>query len=183
MLYNLSIFFGPERLAKAVGLAFGLNSLITSCLSGPIAAAILKIFSNGGSLAPWQWLFIIESLPCFIVATVVLILLPNSPLACGGFLSQEQHDWLLKYTSALQEEKKRISSDLAEQNISFWRVFRDSRVLLLAFTLFCWDVGLWGLTFWLPQLLRNAGDGTQRSMVTVSLLSVHDIFLTFVFAL
>ena len=139
---------------------------------GLSAAAILAAAQGSSSLSPWRWLFIIEGLPCFVVATVVMILLPKSPLACASFLSYEQHDWLIKYTTDIQEEKKKVSSNLADQHVSFWTVLRDPRVILLSLAAFFWDIGAWGLGFWLPQLLRNAGDGTKRSMVTVSLLAV-----------
>lgn len=140
ILYHLSLFFGPERYAQAASKSIMLGNGLSSILGGPIAAAILAAF-QGNSLSPWRWLFIIESLPCFIIATVVFILLPGSPLWCGRFLRDDQHEWLIKYTTALQDEKTRISSDLAEQNTSFWRVAWNPRVLLFGSIHFCFEFG------------------------------------------
>ena len=147
VLYHLSLFFGPERFTQAMSRSLNLGGGLSSICSGPIAAAILAA-SKGSSLASWRWLFIIESLPCFVIATVVLLFLPDSPIRCGKLLRGNQHDCLIKYTTALQEEKSRISSDLAEQSISFWRVLRDPRVILLGFTSFCWEFCGWGIMFW-----------------------------------
>ena len=47
------------------------------------------------------------------------------------------------------------------------------RVLLLAASLFCWDVALWGIIFWMPQILRTPG----RSDITVALLAAIPNFV------
>ena len=140
IMCNLSVFFGPERLGKASAMSINLGSGLAK-LSGLFAAAILAA-TNGSDLSPWHWLFIIESLPCFVLASVVLLVLPNNALACASFLSNDQHEWLINYTAELQEEKKKISSGLADQNVSFFQVLRDPRVILLSCASFFRDIGV-----------------------------------------
>ena len=167
VLYYMSQFYGPERLALSFSKSMGVGGSVAKTIGPLLAGGILAIGRTQSALHPWQLLFIIEGLPCFIVSFVVLFYLPNSPMQCSSFLNPEENAYLVDYAEKNQERKKRVSAELASDDISFWRVLIDPRVLLLSASLFCWDVALWGMIFWLPTVLRTDG----RSDITVALLA------------
>ena len=157
----------------ALSLGWLVGGSIASTFGGLIAALILYISRGSSALKPWQFLFLLEGIPCFIVFVLVLYRVPNSPVQCKSFLKADQYAFLLDATAKEQERKKRLSTELAGDDLSFLTILRDKRVLLLSAVLFCWDVGYWGIVFWLPQVLRDPGNGgEERSAVTVALLSV-----------
>jgi ACS family tartrate transporter-like MFS transporter len=97
----------------------------------------------------WQWLFLVEAFPALVFGVIVYFYLPSGP---------EDASWLSP------EERQTIAAALAaergngEDHIKgVWDALMDSRVLLLCAVYFAAVVGLYGITFWLPQILQSMG--------------------------
>ena len=117
-------------------------------IASPLSSLILGL-DNVLSLHGWQWLFIVEGAPALILAVAVFIFLPDGP---------EDARWLT------QQERATIkSSFLAEDRSNgdgihdVWRALADERVILLCAAYFAFMVGLYGITYWLPQMVQAMG--------------------------
>src|SRR5215471_4955151 len=132
MWLYLTYWFPRAYLAR-----FTANFMIAVPLSvvigGPLASLILQM--NGvASLHGWQWLFLMEGLPAFLLSFAVLKLLPDRP---------SRASWLT------DEQKRIIAVGLAAEDSpgrsDLWSGLRDPRVLALGVASFCGQASGYGL--------------------------------------
>ncbi|WP_404993035.1 MFS transporter [Cupriavidus pauculus] len=144
MIYYLSCWYGPQRMARAIAIVF-LAGPIGGIVGGPASAWLMTSLAGHGGLAGWQWMFLVEGLPCLLLGVLALKLVPDRPA---------EADWL----SA--DEKRRLEQDLAvpvAHKHSFGAVARDPRIYVLAFAYFCVIAAIYALSFWLPTLIKAQG--------------------------
>ena len=82
--YLLSFFYMRQELGLRVGLFLSAGALAT-CFAGALAYGIT---SGHAAIANWKLLFLVEGLPCFLLAVFVYFFLPDSP-AKAKFLNEE----------------------------------------------------------------------------------------------
>ena len=144
MLYYLTRWFPQAYLARNVA-GFNAALALSFVVGGPLASLILGLDGTFG-LHGWQWLFLGEGLPSFLMAFAVLKFLPDGPADAT---------WLN------QAEKALIASRLAVEDLSerraFWRVLRDFHVIGLGLALTGILIGYYGVGFWLPQIVQAMG--------------------------
>jgi hypothetical protein len=105
-----------------------------------------------GGLKGWQWLFIAEGLPPIALGVIVFLFLDDRP---------GQARWLLR------EEREALSSVPADEAAATremgYHALGDAltkpRVLVLALIYFCIVIGLYGIGFWMPQVIQTFGLG------------------------
>jgi MFS transporter, ACS family, tartrate transporter len=144
MLLYLTYWFPRQYLAR-----FSANFMIAVPLSvvigGPLASVILGMNGVFG-VSGWQWLFLMEGLPAFLLSFAVLKLLPDGPSRAA---------WLS------DEEKKTVASRLATEELrdrcDVWAGLRDARVLALGVASFCYQASGYGLYLWFPQIVQAMG--------------------------
>jgi MFS family permease len=106
---------------------------------------------GGATPAGWQWMFLIEGLPCLLLGVLALKLVPDRPADA---------DWLTPTKSAA-----RTGSGRARRAQAFVRR-RGARpaIYVLAFAYFCVIAAIYALSFWLPTLIKAQGvtDTVQR---------------------
>jgi D-galactonate transporter len=138
----------PRRRARANSLFMTAISL-SGVTGGPLAGWIMIRLAGVNDWAGWQWLFLLEGIPAIVLGLVVFLCLDDRPAAAR---------WL----SA--SEKQVIDGDLASaeridaSQRSLARAFTDPRAPFLSLVYFLILVGLGGATFWMPQLIKNAGN-------------------------
>ena len=142
---------------------------ICDILFSPMSALILHLSRDSEVMRPWQWLLIVEPIPALIIAVLVAVWLPSSPLRCASFMSNEEHEWLLRETSGFQEQRAQISSSLHRQP-SLWRqlshLFRDYRVMVCAFGGLCAGAQMYGV-----QLFKAVAlEGSEHGVAQIALL-------------
>ena len=129
-------------------LAIPLSSLVGS----PISGAILEL--NGWlGLKGWQWLFMIEGAPCVILGLLVLMFLTETP-ADATWLTQEERSWL---DSCYERERCERAASLEGERPRTWSLLTDSRVLAYGLAFFGVLAGNYGLSLWLPQIVKAFG--------------------------
>ncbi|MEQ5843814.1 MFS transporter [Paraburkholderia acidicola] len=144
MIYYLSCWYGPDRMARAIAIVF-VAGPIGGIVGGPLSAWLMTTLSGVGGLSGWQWMFLVEGLPCIVLGILTLMLLSDRPADA-------------KWLSA--NEKQLIERELgpvALHSHSFGAVARDPRVYLLALAYFCIIFPIYALSFWLPTLIREQG--------------------------
>jgi ACS family tartrate transporter-like MFS transporter len=141
---------------------------LAAALGGPFSAAILAVDWPG--LEAWQWLFVIQAIPLMLLAPFFPRLVPESPSE-ASWLSAESKQWLSKNTTDPSVRTATTARDLLQSLLSM-------QVLVLTATFFCINLALWGLTFWLPQIVKVRFSNLNSSQV--SLLSSGAFIAAFV---
>jgi ACS family tartrate transporter-like MFS transporter len=97
----------------------------------------------------WQWLFILEGLPAVLLAFAVLIVLPDRP---------HRASWLT-WDEAVAIESCFAGEDAEHRRVQrvLWPALRDRRVHLLGLVYLGIVIGLYGIGFWLPQIVKGMG--------------------------
>jgi ACS family tartrate transporter-like MFS transporter len=152
VILYLTCWFPAAERARAVA-SFMTATAIAGVVGGPISGALLLLDGVGG-LGGWQWLFLLEGLPAVALGLVVLKVLPNGP-ADASWLPAEERQAIL---ARLAEEH-----GAAGTTHDLRSALTSGRVWLLGAVYFCVVCGLYGISFWLPQILRSlAGWGDLR---------------------
>jgi D-galactonate transporter len=161
IILYITYWFPAERRARVfsrymTALAF------SGIIGGPLSGWILNSMNGVNGWSGWQWLFLLEGLPAVLLGFAVLFYLDDSP---------QKAQWLS------DEEKILLQRNLAAENAakssahgtrSLLQAIADPKVLLLSFMYFCILCGLYGISFWLPQIIKGLG---VQSTVHIGLIS------------
>jgi ACS family tartrate transporter-like MFS transporter len=140
--------------------AFMLSIPVSVALGAPLSTVILEINGVLG-LKGWQWLFIVEGLPALFGTFVVLGLLTDRP-EDAHWLDADERVWL---KNELAADDAAASSDRKVTGLR--QALSNPAVLLLSFVYFC-AIGVnLGLSFFLPQIIKQQGYST----ITVGLIT------------
>jgi D-galactonate transporter len=157
IIFYLTYWFPAQRRARIVAL-FMSAAAVSSAFGGPISGWIMKELAGINGWSGWQWLFLLEGLPSIVVGVWVLFYLDDGI---------RKANWLTDDEKQLLE--RRITADSQEKPIRhLGQACRDPRVWLLCLVYFCFVSGLYGVSFWLPQLIKNTG---VNDLFNVGLLS------------
>src|SRR6202042_3327789 len=118
-------------------------------VGSPVSAGLLGLYGARG-LAGWQWLFIIEAVPSILLAFVAYFYLTDRPRD-ATWLSAGERDWLQGRLVAEDARRVHVSPGIIFASLS------DYRVLALALVYFGNVACLYGVTFWLPSIVRALG--------------------------
>lgn len=122
---------------------------LSSVLGGPLSGAIVKGLAGTLGLAGWRWMFLLEGLPSVLVGVAVLFFLDDG-IQAARWLSA--HEKAVLAANVSREEQQKGAQTIAE-------AFREPKVWRLALVYFCLDMGLYGISFWLPTLVKATGVG------------------------
>ena len=117
---------------------------LASAIGGPLSSAIMQL-GGVGHLHGWQWLFLLEGAPACILSFFVLAHLPDRP-ARAKWLSDDEK----RVVTARLARDAAPASDL-------WSGLSDIRVWWLAAADFGIIFALYGIGFWLPQIVKAMG--------------------------
>lgn len=145
MILYLTYWFPAAERARALAL-FMTSTAMAGVIGGPLSGALLTLDGLGG-LAGWQWLFLVEGFPAVLLGLVVLRWLPNGPQD-ATWLTPAEQAWIARRLEAERVEKE------ARRHYTLREALTDGRVLVLGLTYFGVTMGLYGVGFWLPQMLR-----------------------------
>jgi ACS family tartrate transporter-like MFS transporter len=142
-------FWLPPAVRSTIMAWFVTAIPLSNLIGAPVSNAILLHVRSAG-LHGWQWLFILEGAPAVLLGVLVLFVLPDRP---------EHVNWLTA------EEKQTLQNDLSEaasphskQPHSLMQAFTaQPSVYLWSLAYFCFALGLYGLGFWIPLVLKSHG--------------------------
>ncbi|MGB8684086.1 MAG: MFS transporter [Candidatus Binatus sp.] len=164
VILYLTFWFPAREQARAVAL-FMTASALAGVIAGPVSGGLLELHGLAG-LSGWQWLFILEGLPAVILGVWVLRYLPDGPKDAAWLEVGERAALLMR----LERERRRGTQK--RQN-SFAEAISNSTVWILSLVYFAIVFGLYGVTFWLPQIIQSFGN---RSGVEIGMLSAIPFF-------
>ena len=139
-------YWFPERERARIIALFATATALAGLIGSPLSGAILEMDGLWGWRG-WHWLFVLEGLPAIGLGFVVLARLPDHP-AQARWLSPAERDWLITF---LQQEQ---AAPNTQRQHTLIEALTSGRVWLLGFVYLCMVIGMYGLTLWLPQMLR-----------------------------
>jgi D-galactonate transporter len=148
VILYLTYWFPAHRRAKIIAV-FMSAIPVAGIFGNPISGWIMDAFQNTGSLHGWQWMFIIEAIPALLIGLAVVFFLDNS-IDKAKWLSPEEKQHLIS-----EVEKDRQHGEKGPHSVS--AVFKDGRIWMMCLIYFTFVMGQYGLTFWMPTLVKATG--------------------------
>lgn len=152
----LSYWFRQHERAQAIALVL-LGLPVASILGGPLSGLILDHVHWLG-LTSWRWLLILEGVPAVICGVLAYFILPNRPVE-ARFLARDEREWIMAELAREQQEK------LGDYQISLAKTFTHLRVWHLVWIQFTFLIGLYSLSFWLPQVVKSLSSHYSNTVV------------------
>jgi ACS family tartrate transporter-like MFS transporter len=159
MILYLTYWFPSPQRAAAVA-KFMTATSIAGVVGGGISSVLLRLDGTLG-LHGWQWLFMMEGLPTFLMGISVLFLLKDHPRD-AGWLSQPEKDFL---EGELERDRKEGG---ANDNHKLLDAFKMPMVYVLAGIFFLEQLGVYTVNIFMPLLLNqfvDKGDPNASSMI------------------
>jgi len=146
ILLYLTYWFPSSRRSKVTAL-FLTGIPMSGVIGGPLSGWILNGMGGVYGLTGWQWLFVLEGIPTVLVGIIAFF-----------YLDDRVSD--AKWLNAAQ--KRLISSNLdadkqSHQLHSVKEGLLDPKIWLMSGIYFCFTMGLYGVSFWLPSLIKATG--------------------------
>ena len=151
---------------------------LSSAVGGPISGLILDRFDGIIGLGGWQWLFIAEGVPATLVGALVLCYLPDKPKDASWLEPDER----LALQARLDEERRNCE---AIRRYTLGEALTSPRVLALGIIYFGIVSGNYGLSYWLPQIIKGVAADLQLDSVTgipINTLTGYLVAVPFAFA-
>jgi ACS family tartrate transporter-like MFS transporter len=153
VILYLTYWIPTERRARIFG-AFLIAVPLSSVIGAPLSGLVLAKMDGIAQMSAWRWLFIVEAIPSILLGVAVFFCLADRPKSATWLTSRERL-WLQAH---LDDDGVAVDSGK-----SHWRALRDPRVILLGFAYFGVVASLYGLSFWLPQIIDAFGYGVLIS--------------------
>jgi nitrate/nitrite transporter NarK len=120
---------------------------ISTVIGAPVSGLLLGMDGALG-MKGWQWLFIIEAVPALILSVVVFFYLTDHP-ADAAWLEPDERNWLM---GRLDQERQQQE---ARHNVRLLQALLNPKVLALSAVYFGVVAAVYGLGFFLPQIVRE----------------------------
>ncbi|WP_408581333.1 MFS transporter [Burkholderia cepacia] len=142
----LTYWFPAHRRGRMTTL-FMSATAVAGIVGNMLSGWIMTNLDGFAALSGWQWTFVIEGLPTVVVGLAVHYLLPSRPND-ARWLSPEEADAVLR---GLDVNAGRAGEAQRASRLS------ASEMVLLTTIYFLLLVGLYGIGFWLPTLVKDTG--------------------------
>jgi nitrate/nitrite transporter NarK len=143
MLYVSQWF--PARTRGRIIAIFMTALPISGVIGSPLSAWLMTSAPGTMSLSGWQWMFLCEGLPAVLCGVAFWLLVPDTI---------DDAAWL---TGAEKAALKAEVGAGAHHSGSFASGLSDLRVWLLCLVYFAFVAALYGVSFWLPTLIKALG--------------------------
>jgi MFS family permease len=146
VIFYLTLWY-PSKLRASRTAWFVAAIAVSGVVGNPISGWIMDKLSGAMSLAGWQWLFLSEGIPSLIVGIWVIFYLDSS-IEEAKWLTAE--DKALLTNNLIVEDKHKTEHKLAD-------AFKSGKVWVLCAIYFTLMIGLYGIAFWLPTIVKAFG--------------------------
>ncbi|MBP0619448.1 MFS transporter [Cupriavidus sp. LEh25] len=146
ILLYLTYWFPASRRSKVTAL-FLTGIPMSGVIGGPLSGWIMSAMHGSHGMAGWQWLFLLEGIPTVLVGVMAYFYLDDK-VADARWLSAEQRTMIEKNLAA--ESKGHALHSIRDG-------LTNPRILLLSLIYFFFTMGLYGVSFWLPTIVKASG--------------------------
>jgi sugar phosphate permease len=172
VIYYLACWYPAHRRGRMIAL-FMVAQPVTGVIGGPLSGWIMQSLQGSMHLAGWQWLFLLEGLPA-VVMGVVFYLYIDDKIGNARWLCEDEKQMLESSILAELRHKR--------EHVSFFSVLRDGRVWLLCAISFTSVMGLYGIGFWLPSIIRATGVERPLQIGLLTMIPYGAAIVTMYFA-
>lgn len=160
IVFYLSKWF-PSRMLGSATAVFILGLPVSVLIGAPVSTALLETMGGVAGLRNWQWMFLVEGGLAVVVGIIAYAVLTKGPEE-ARWLTDAQRDWLVRTLAAERAAKEQVKS------YGVLETLMSGKVLLLAFAIFCNIGALFGVTLWMPQIIKGFGglSNTQAGLLT-----------------
>jgi MFS family permease len=131
---------------------------LSGVIGGPLSGWAMQAFDGRNGWAGWQWMFLLEGIPSILVGLWVLAYLDDR-IAHARWLTDEEKALL---------ERNITGEDAHKEDPPIARVLSRPRVWLMSAIYFSFVMGLYGVSFWLPTIIKQTG---VKSALDIGLLT------------
>ncbi|QYD68190.1 MFS transporter [Paraburkholderia edwinii] len=142
----LTYWFPASRRSKMTAL-FMTGIPMSGVIGGPLSGWLMTELAGAHGMAGWQWLFLLEGLPTVVLGVVAYLYLDDK-VQDATWLSDEQKAVIER---KLEDEKP------ADMLHSVKDGLFNPKILLVSGVYFFYTMGLYGVSFWLPTLIKSSG--------------------------
>jgi MFS family permease len=146
VIYYLTLWY-PSRQRSTRTAWFVAAIALAGVIGNPVSGVIMDQFSGSFGLAGWQWLYLLEGIPSVVVGIWVIFYLDSS-IQEAKWLTQDEKAVLIEAVES--EEKTKAGHRLID-------AFKSWHVYLLSVIYFTLVIGLYGIAFWLPTIVKAFG--------------------------
>jgi D-galactonate transporter len=158
IILYLTYWYPAERRGRMTAM-FMTGIAIAGVIGGPLSGYIMKYTDGIYGWQGWQWMFLLEGLPSVALGLVVIMLLDDR-ISEAKWLNEEERALLIANIAKDEAHK--------EQD-SLRRVMTSGRVWLCAAIYFSYVMGLYGVSFFLPTIIKSMG---HTDMLEIGLISM-----------
>ncbi|BDB29637.1 MFS transporter [Cupriavidus sp. TA19] len=148
VILYLTYWYPAHRRAKIVAV-FMSAIPVAGIFGNPLSGWIMDAFQNTHGLAGWQWMFLIEAVPALLAGIAVIFFLDNG-ISQAKWLNDTEKQLLAREVAADAQHGKKGPHSVSE-------VFKDGRIWAMCLIYFAFVMGQYGLTFWMPTLVKATG--------------------------
>jgi D-galactonate transporter len=146
IIYYLTRWYPADRRGRATSL-FLTAIALAGLIGGPLSGWIMRDTNGLGGLAGWQWMFLAEGMPSVIA---------------GFFLLRYLDDKVEDATWLTDAEKREViallqTEEVGKSHSSPSKAFSSGKTWLLSVIYFLFVFSLYGISFWLPAIIKAAG--------------------------
>lgn len=120
---------------------------LSGVIGGPLSGWIMQSFDGHNGWAGWQWMFLVEGIPSILVGIWVLLYLDDR-IAHAKWLTDDEKALLQRNIAAEDQHK---------EDPPVTQVLSSPRVWLMSAIYFSFVMGLYGVSFWLPTIIKQTG--------------------------
>jgi sugar phosphate permease len=146
VIFYLTLWY-PSRLRASRTAWFVAAIAVSGVIGNPISGWIRDSISGAMNLAGWQWLFLSEGIPSMIVGFWVIFYLDSS-IEEAKWLAPEEKTLLAQ--NLVAEDQHKTEHKLSD-------AFASGKVWVLCAIYFTLMIGLYGIAFWLPTIVKAFG--------------------------
>ena len=149
ILLYLTYWFPSNYRARIVAL-FMTAVAFAGIFGSPVSGWILSRAGDWAYGKPWQWLFLIEGIPSILMGLLLPWLLTDRP-ARARWLTPSERDQLMH---ALERDEAKKPAEVRHATGAL-SALRSPMVWLCCLIYFCFTIGLYGVSFWMPQIIAS----------------------------
>ena len=158
IILYLTYWYPAERRGRITAM-FMTGIAIAGVIGGPLSGYIMKYTDGIYGWQGWRWMFLLEGLPSVGLGLVVIMLLDDR-ISEAKWLNEEERALLIANIAKDEAHK--------EQD-SLRRVTTSGRVWHCAAIYFSYVMGLYGVSFFLPTIIKSMG---HTDMLEIGLISM-----------
>jgi ACS family tartrate transporter-like MFS transporter len=158
IIFYLASWFPAVYRARIIGYFMAAIPL-SSVIGAPISGLLLGLDGLMG-LRGWQWLFILEAVPALLLSFAVYFHLTDRP-PDAAWLRPDERAWLV------ERLRREVAVRKAARHYSVVQALSAPKVLALSLVYFGATATNYGLSFFLPQIVKAFGvSNVQAGIIT-----------------